>query len=41
MFEPKENPGYRQLSDDAKHCIVKWSRNEWYETSKASPKAIE
>ncbi|XXG96762.1 hypothetical protein Hte_003053 [Hypoxylon texense] len=41
MFEPKENPGYRQLSDDAKHWIVKWSRNEWYESSRASPKAIE
>ncbi|KAI1765107.1 hypothetical protein GGR53DRAFT_287588 [Hypoxylon sp. FL1150] len=41
MFEPKENPGYRQLSEDAKHLIVKWSRNDWYETSKTSPRAIE
>ncbi|KAI1781405.1 hypothetical protein F4818DRAFT_36686 [Hypoxylon cercidicola] len=41
MFEPKENPGYRQLADDAKHLIVKWSRNEWYETSKTNPLAIE
>ncbi|KAI0122598.1 hypothetical protein F4814DRAFT_214616 [Daldinia grandis] len=33
MFEPKENPGYRKLSEDAKNLIVRWSRNEWYETS--------
>lgn len=33
MFEPKENPGYRKLSEDAKNLIVKWSRNEWYERS--------
>lgn len=33
MFEPKENPGYRQLAEDAKHLIVKWSRNEWYQAS--------
>ncbi|KAK8873994.1 hypothetical protein PGQ11_004508 [Apiospora arundinis] len=33
MFEPKENPGYSQLSDDAKNMIVKWAKNDWYETS--------
>ncbi|RYP73221.1 hypothetical protein DL770_007809 [Monosporascus sp. CRB-9-2] len=33
MFEPKENPGYIQLSEDAKNLIVEWSRNEWYESS--------
>lgn len=33
MFEPKENPGYSQLSDDAKKLIVKWAKNDWYETS--------
>ncbi|KAI2613311.1 hypothetical protein GGR54DRAFT_332181 [Hypoxylon sp. NC1633] len=33
MFEPKENPGYGKLSEDAKNLIVSWSRNEWYETS--------
>ncbi|CAJ2505899.1 Uu.00g000290.m01.CDS01 [Anthostomella pinea] len=33
MFEPKENPGYYQLSEDAKNLIVEWSKNEWYETS--------
>ncbi|KAI1458283.1 hypothetical protein F4805DRAFT_144504 [Annulohypoxylon moriforme] len=39
MFEPKENPGYRKLSEDAKHLIVRWTRNEWYETS--TRKSIE
>ncbi|KAI8962421.1 hypothetical protein F5Y11DRAFT_357020 [Daldinia sp. FL1419] len=33
MFEPKDNPGYRKLSEDAKNLIVRWSRNEWYESS--------
>ncbi|KAK8049897.1 hypothetical protein PG994_011627 [Apiospora phragmitis] len=33
MFEPEENPGYSQLSDDAKNLIVKWAKNDWYETS--------
>ncbi|KAK8082422.1 hypothetical protein PG996_001203 [Apiospora saccharicola] len=33
MFEPKENLGYTQLSDDAKNIIVKWAKNDWYETS--------
>jgi len=33
MFEPKENPGYAQLSENAKNLIVSWSKNEWYETS--------
>ncbi|KAG4221573.1 hypothetical protein PC116_g29951, partial [Phytophthora cactorum] len=33
MFEPKDNPGYRKLSEDAKNLIVRWSKNEWYETS--------
>ncbi|KAI0386076.1 hypothetical protein F5Y04DRAFT_115523 [Hypomontagnella monticulosa] len=33
MFEPKENPGYHKLSEDAKNLIVKWSRNDWYDSS--------
>ncbi|KAI1738368.1 hypothetical protein F4680DRAFT_450123 [Xylaria scruposa] len=33
MFEAKENPGYARLSEEAKELIVKWSKNEWYETS--------
>ncbi|RWA11857.1 hypothetical protein EKO27_g3252 [Xylaria grammica] len=33
MFEAKENPGYAQLSENAKDLIVSWSKNDWYETS--------
>jgi hypothetical protein len=33
MFEPESNPGYTQLSEDAKDLIVGWARNDWYETS--------
>ncbi|KAI1505428.1 hypothetical protein F5X99DRAFT_404912 [Biscogniauxia marginata] len=33
MFEPKHNPGYSKLSEDAKNLVVSWSKNEWYETS--------
>ncbi|KAI1074507.1 hypothetical protein F5B20DRAFT_437945 [Whalleya microplaca] len=33
MFEPKENPGYTQLSEDARSLIVTWARTEWYESS--------
>lgn len=33
MFEPKENPGYEKLTDDAARLIVKWSQNEWSESS--------
>lgn len=33
MFEPAENPGYAQLSEDAKNLIVSWSFNDWYESS--------
>ncbi|GAP86538.2 putative catalytic [Rosellinia necatrix] len=33
MFEAKDNPGYEQLTEDAKDLIVSWSKNEWYEAS--------
>lgn len=33
MFEPKENPGYEKLTDDAARLIAKWTTNEWYESS--------
>lgn len=33
MFEPKENPGYDKLADDAAHTIAEWTRNDWYESS--------
>ena len=33
MFEPKDNPGYDRLSEDAKSLIASWAKNDWYETS--------
>ncbi|KAH6654467.1 hypothetical protein BKA67DRAFT_535789 [Truncatella angustata] len=33
MFEANDNPGYTQLSEDAKNMIAKWTKNDWYETS--------
>lgn len=33
MFEPKENPGYEKLSQDAKELIVGWVQGDWYEAS--------
>ncbi|KAI9744791.1 MAG: hypothetical protein M1818_001716 [Claussenomyces sp. TS43310] len=33
MFTPKDNPGYYTLSEEAKNLIVKWTTNEWYESS--------
>ena len=33
MFEPKENPGYDKLSNDAAQLIAKWTTNDWYESS--------
>ncbi|KAI0168442.1 hypothetical protein BJ166DRAFT_522463 [Pestalotiopsis sp. NC0098] len=33
MFESGQNPGYAKLSDDAVRLIVKWTKNDWYETS--------
>lgn len=33
MFESSQNPGYQKLSEDAKNLIVKWTKNDWYETS--------
>lgn len=33
MFEASQNPGYQKLSEDAKNLIVKWTKNDWYETS--------
>ncbi|GAB1320397.1 hypothetical protein MFIFM68171_10607 [Madurella fahalii] len=35
MFEPKENPGYEKLTNDAKDMVTGWLRNDWYETSSA------
>lgn len=33
MFEPKDNPGYDKLTDDAAQLIAKWTQNDWYESS--------
>jgi pimeloyl-ACP methyl ester carboxylesterase len=33
MFEPKQNPGYTKLSEDAKNLIVSWAQGEWYKTT--------
>lgn len=33
MFEPKENPGYDKLTDDAAQLIAKWTKNDWYDSS--------
>ncbi|PSR94610.1 hypothetical protein BD289DRAFT_459217 [Coniella lustricola] len=33
MFEPKENPGYDKLTDDAAKTIAEWTKNDWYESS--------
>ncbi|KAK1827785.1 hypothetical protein QBC39DRAFT_290595 [Podospora conica] len=35
MFEPKENPGYEKLANDATEMIASWFRTDWYETSSA------
>ncbi|KAL2017129.1 hypothetical protein VTK56DRAFT_2551 [Thermocarpiscus australiensis] len=33
MFEPKDNPGYGKLANDARDMIASWLRNDWYESS--------
>jgi hypothetical protein len=33
MFEPKENPGYQKLANDARDMVASWLRNDWYESS--------
>ncbi|KAK4456598.1 hypothetical protein QBC42DRAFT_214568 [Cladorrhinum samala] len=34
MFEPKENPGYERLANDARDMITSWLvQNDWYKTS--------
>jgi hypothetical protein len=33
MFDPKHNPNYQKLSNDAKEMIVTWTKNDWYESS--------
>lgn len=33
MFEPKDNPGYDKLINDAAQLISKWTMNDWYASS--------
>jgi len=33
MFEPKENPGYEKLANEARDMVAGWFRNDWYESS--------
>lgn len=33
MFDLKDNPGYTKMAHDARDMIVKWLRNDWYESS--------
>ncbi|KAH6636423.1 hypothetical protein F5144DRAFT_619754 [Chaetomium tenue] len=37
MFEPKENPGLSKLSTEARDMVASWLRNDWYESSSATP----
>lgn len=41
MFEPKMNPGYDKLKEDAATLIAQWTRNEWYESSEEDKLAIK
>lgn len=33
MFFPKDNPGYYNMSEEAKKWIILWNMNEWYGSS--------
>jgi len=33
MFEPKENPNYEKMSNEARDMIASWLNNDWYESS--------
>lgn len=40
MFEPRNNPGYYSMSEQAKETIVEWAENDWYEESEGPMKGI-
>ncbi|KAL2134046.1 hypothetical protein VTI74DRAFT_1157 [Chaetomium olivicolor] len=33
MFEPRDNPNYEKLTNDARDMVAGWLRNDWYESS--------
>lgn len=33
MFEPKENPAYEAMANEARDMIATWTKNDWYESS--------
>lgn len=33
MFEPKNNPAYGKLLQDARNLVVLWVQSDWYEGS--------
>ncbi|KAL0932028.1 uncharacterized protein CTRU02_212981 [Colletotrichum truncatum] len=41
MFDPKQNPGYESLKQDAAALIAQWTKNDWYETSAEDRPAIK
>lgn len=41
MFDPKENPGYEKMSQEATGLIAGWLHNDWYESSAEEKPMIE
>ncbi|KAK4146165.1 uncharacterized protein C8A04DRAFT_10067 [Dichotomopilus funicola] len=33
MFQPKDNPGFERLANEARDMVAGWLRNDWYESS--------
>lgn len=33
MFQPKDNPGFEKLANEARDMVASWLRNDWYESS--------
>ncbi|KAI9703123.1 MAG: hypothetical protein M1836_007688 [Candelina mexicana] len=41
MFYPRDNPGYYNMSEQAKDLVVRWATNDWYESSTGEIDALE
>jgi hypothetical protein len=41
MFNPKDNPGYFAMSEEARTLIAVWTTNDWYDSSTGYQLAIE